>query len=136
MDKKINLLVIDDDEINTFIVEKMAIRTTHPVHVQCYNRGQKILDNLHAESKHIDVVLMDINMPQVNGWTLLNAFDGLKNVFTKNTHIYMVSATIYLADQEKIKQYPSVKDILLKPLSINKLQQIFDLFVQQKRLGS
>ncbi|MGN7786645.1 response regulator [Niabella sp. 22666] len=73
-----------------------------------------------------DIILLDIEMPVMNGWGFLNAFSSLPPEATRNTDIYIVSSSIDEVDQEKTRIYTAVKDLLIKPLSAGKLNYILN----------
>lgn len=71
-DKHIRILVIDDDE---FMLKACvhALRRIGYEHVLQANGGQAALDLLRAQTESIDVVLCDLNMPQMDGIEVLRA---------------------------------------------------------------
>ncbi len=68
------------------------------------------------------LVLVDINMPILNGWEFIEAFEAL-NLEVKND-MYMLSSSVYENDIEKAKSYKSVKGFISKPLSIDRLKEL------------
>tara|TARA_R110001592_G_scaffold140938_1_gene362103 strand:- start:8442 stop:9083 length:642 start_codon:yes stop_codon:yes gene_type:complete len=65
--KKIRLLLADDHGIIRDGIKLMLNKTPEVEIVAEANNGQEVLDYLEKKSKSIDVVLMDINMPVMNG---------------------------------------------------------------------
>lgn len=70
------------------------------------------------------LVLIDINMPVLNGWEFLEAYDKLE--IEQRVDMYMLSSSVYENDIEKAKTYKTVKGFISKPLSINRLIELFD----------
>ncbi len=75
---KFNIVIADDDEEDCLLVKK-AVSTSLPgVATSCVNNGEELIQYLYlcgTEHEHIpcpDIILLDINMPKVNG------FDALK----------------------------------------------------------
>ena len=79
LDNKRSLFIIDDDDINIFIITKIAERTGYEVTVSsCHNGKQaiEIIQDLVANNKALpDLALIDINMPIMNGWEFVEAFE-------------------------------------------------------------
>lgn len=123
---KINLLVIDDDDINIFIISKIVEKTGYDVEICAKHNGQLAIDyikDLLSENQNLpDLVLIDINMPILNGWEFIEAFEALD--LKADNDMYMLSSSVYENDIEKAKSYKSVKGFISKPLSIDRLKEL------------
>ena len=123
---KINLLVIDDDDINIFIIKKIVAKTGYNVEMVSKNNGQLAIDYLRqvaddrAQFPHL--MLIDINMPILNGWEFLDAYDGLETDLKSD--MYMLSSSVYENDIEKAKTYRTIKGFISKPLSLERLTEL------------
>ena len=127
MDNKINLLVIDDDDINIFIIKKIVEKTGYDVNMVAKANGLLAIDHLKATLGQDDfphLVLIDINMPVLNGWEFLDAYEDLN--ISKRVDMYMLSSSVYENDIEKAKTYAKVKGFISKPLSIERLIDLFN----------
>lgn len=123
---KINLLVIDDDDINIFIISKIVEKTGYDVEICAKHNGQLAIDyikELVSNNKPLpQLVLIDINMPILNGWEFIEAYEALG--LEVNNDMYMLSSSVYENDIEKAKSYKSVKGFISKPLSIDRLKEL------------
>ena len=128
MDSKIDLLVIDDDDINIFIIKKIVEKTGYNINMVAKTNGQLAIDHLNELLENNEafpqLVLIDINMPVLNGWEFLEAYDKLQ--IEQRVDMYMLSSSVYENDIEKAKTYKTVKGFISKPLSINRLIELFD----------
>lgn len=127
---KIKLLVIDDDDINIFIISKIVEKTGYNVEMSAKHNGQLALDYIKelvlSKQSLPQLVLVDINMPILNGWEFIEAYEKLSLPQTSN--IYMLSSSVYENDIEKAKGYSSVKGFISKPLSIERLKELLSAF--------
>jgi len=127
MDFKINLLVIDDDDINIFIIKKIVEKTGFAVNMVAKTNGQLAIDYLEEIAGDTEqfphLILVDINMPVLNGWEFIEAYEKM-NV-RKAVDMYMLSSSVYENDIEKAKTYKVVKGFISKPLSIDRLVELF-----------
>lgn len=134
MTSKIKLLVIDDDDINIFIIKKIVEKTGYEVDMVAKTNGQLAIDYLTTcignKEELPQLVLIDINMPVLNGWEFLEAYEKL-NIVNK-VEMYMLSSSVYENDIEKAKTYQTVKGFISKPLSIERLTELFKLIEQQQ----
>ena len=128
MISKIDLLVIDDDDINIFIIKKIVEKTGYQVNMVSKTNGQLAIDYLNElqnqQQTLPNLILIDINMPVLNGWEFLEAYEKMNT--TQKIDMYMLSSSVYENDIEKAKTYKTVKGFISKPLSINRLIELFD----------
>lgn len=131
MDTKINLLVIDDDDINIFIIKKIVEKTGYNVNMVSKANGLLAIDHLKStmgQDSFPHLILIDINMPVLNGWEFLETYEELN--ITERVDMYMLSSSVYENDIEKAKTYAKVKGFISKPLSIERLIELFRLLQQ------
>lgn len=118
--------IIDDDQVYLFAMKRMMKLSNFCKAFIIYNNGAEALNNLHAiidSDKSIpDVILLDINMPIMDGWQFLDEF--IKIECHKQITVYMVSSSIDPADIEKAKSYETVSNYIVKPISIEMLNDI------------
>lgn len=121
-------MVIDDDDINIFIISKIVEKTGYDVEICAKHNGQLAIDyikGLLSENQNLpDLVLIDINMPILNGWEFIEAFEALD--LKADNDMYMLSSSVYENDIEKAKSYKSVKGFISKPLSIDRLKELLE----------
>ncbi|MCX2453155.1 response regulator [Pedobacter sp. PLR] len=133
MTSKIKLLVIDDDDINIFIIKKIVEKTGYNVEMVAKTNGQMAVDyitmTLSLQESLPQLILIDINMPVLNGWEFLDAYGQLN--IDKKIDMYMLSSSVYENDIEKAKTYQTVKGFISKPLSIERLSELFKIVEQQ-----
>ncbi|SMC78634.1 response regulator [Pedobacter africanus] len=126
MDNRINLLVIDDDDINIFIIKKIVEKTGYNVNMVSKANGLLAIEFLKEtldQESFPQLILIDINMPVLNGWEFLDAYEELH--VTQRVDMYMLSSSVYENDIEKAKTFAKVKGFISKPLSIERLIELF-----------
>src|SRR6187402_2637508 len=126
LDHTLNLLVIDDDDINIFIIKKIVEKTGFDIQMIARNNGQQAIDYLNeniAQQKPLPkLVLIDINMPVMNGWEFIEAYEALG--IEQQVDMYILSSSVYENDIEKTKSYKAVKGFISKPLSMERLTEL------------
>jgi len=109
------ILLIEDNEGDQFL-GKFAIETVHPdIELYIASDGKEAIEILESMPADPDLILLDINMPRMNGHEFLK-------VFTKdNTRtipvVVMLTSSDQKQDKEQAFEYKCVKDYLLKPIS-------------------
>lgn len=126
LDHKLNLLVIDDDDINVFIIKKIVEKTGFDIDMVARNNGQQAIDYIKetiAQNSPLPrLVLIDINMPVMNGWEFIEAYESLG--IQQKVDMYILSSSVYENDIEKTKSYKAVKGFISKPLSMERLTEL------------
>ncbi|HRH33783.1 MAG TPA: response regulator [Catalimonadaceae bacterium] len=116
-----SLCVIDDDVIYQFAVKLNIKQLELAKNVLTFSNGElaKIFfeENLKNNEALPEVILLDINMPVMDGWDFLDWFKSAKTQISKKITIFMVSSSIDWRDIEKAKSYDEVSDYLSKPLT-------------------
>lgn len=121
--------MIDDDKIYHFILQQLLNK--NGIHVNpCFcENGLEALNLLKEkiEDDNVpDVILLDINMPIMNGWQFLEEFRKLKNRHDLKMPIYMISSSNDLTDVERAKHYQAeVSAYMVKPIDTMDLQKLF-----------
>lgn len=113
-----SFIIVDDDPAFTFAAE-MLIR--HLVPESNIQSKHSVDEALSALEQYIpDIIFVDINMPNVNGWELI---EKLKTI-CPHKKIFILSSSIDQNDIRKAQSYKIVNDFISKPLTINRLQEI------------
>ncbi len=121
------ILLVEDNEADVELTRIMLIEEPH---LRCNlivaRDGHEALDKLHSEAQKnspVSLVLLDINMPGMDGFELLeriHAEDGLQQV-----PVIMCTTSTYDKDMEKAKVL-GVTGYLTKPAELGKLKSIID----------
>ncbi|MXN89680.1 response regulator [Flavobacterium sp. Sd200] len=128
--KKINsMYVIDDDRIYHFLLKNLFKQNGIEINSTFFNNGQEAIEamKLHKDENDLpDLILLDVNMPIMNGWQFIEEYAKLKDRFSKCAIIYMISSSNDEVDINKAKGYGDiVKDYFLKPICKEDLDKIF-----------
>ncbi|MCU0451273.1 MAG: PAS domain-containing protein [Bernardetiaceae bacterium] len=116
-----NVMLVDDDPLVNLITQRLLIKYQPDVSVKFFLR--LALDLLRDFPEALpDVILLDIVMPEVNGWQFLEALETLQ----LQCDVFMLSSSINPADYQKSQTYANVRGFIHKPLNAEKMQVIFD----------
>jgi two-component system, chemotaxis family, chemotaxis protein CheY len=119
-----NILIIDDDKIYQLLC-KQIIRNAHVTrHVESCLSAEEGLDLLKRGKNLPELIFLDINMPGMNGWDFLEAFKKLDAHIRNKVKIVMLSSSVFAADKIKAGTYREVADYVVKPLTIQRTQEI------------
>jgi len=115
------VFIIDDDPIHQRIAQIMI--TKHQIFDEyiSFTEASKALEflvsNNEVEELLPDVILLDLNMPVIDGWDFLEKFDKIKSDAVKMIRIFIVSSSVDEKDISRSQSYSSVKGFISKPLT-------------------
>lgn len=123
--RKKTIWVIDDDTIYQIIVNKIIQKSEMFSEISSFKNGQEAINavnnSLNNKESFPDIILLDINMPIMDGWEFMEELQILKPSITKQIIVYIVSSSIAIEDKNKAKTYPDILGYLSKPVNINDL---------------
>ena len=130
--RPVSVLLVDDDEINNFISIKLIKKVLNNAEIMACLNGKFAIDQLMTiqetePDKMPDYILLDINMPIMNGWEFLEMYNRLNIDPARKSKIYIISSSVFSNDINKAKSYPLVKDFISKPLNVEKIKELFEM---------
>jgi len=118
--------VVDDDiiyqTIINKIIEKSGVFSSHftfPNGNEALTSLKKILED--DDTALPDIILLDINMPVMDGWEFMEEIKKIKSDIRKDIHIYIVSSSIALEDKNKSATFSNIMGYVPKPISVTEL---------------
>ena len=128
--RAIKVLLVDDDEINNFISIKLIKKAILNTEIIACLNGKFAIEELlnikrNTPADMPDYILLDINMPIMNGWEFLDEFRRLRIDNEGKCKIFIISSSVFSNDINKAKSYPEVRDFISKPLNVEKIRELF-----------
>ncbi|MDQ3394110.1 MAG: response regulator [Bacteroidota bacterium] len=126
------VLLVDDDEITHIIGKRVFKVTSFANEILTLTNGKEAIDyfdflvngNKDKKESAPDVVFLDINMPLMSGWDFLEDFTKLYYSHFPSINIFMLSSSVDPEDIERSKNYSSVKDYIVKPLTKETIEHV------------
>lgn len=120
--------IIDDDEFFSVSTKTTLKHYDFCDNILYYSEGQEAIDGLVGllvENITLpEVIFLDLNMPNRDGWSFLEEFEALPIDKIGHIQIYITSSFISPSFMEKAKKYKLVKDYLVKPLTEDAIKKI------------
>jgi CheY-like chemotaxis protein len=122
------IFIVDDDMIYQLFTQKIIENLDSTIDVQLYNDGDEALTALKkmvTEGATLpDIILLDINMPIMDGWEFMEEYVLLKSKLPRPIQIYIVSSSIAESDLKRAKLHTDIIDYVSKPIESDRLAEI------------
>ena len=120
------ILLVDDDPVFQAVARKM-IENCQLVEyiISSFRNGKEALDQLKGVTSSPDdsLVLLDLNMPVMNGWEFLEELK--KYPLLQSLKVVIVSSSPNAEDIKLSRSNEQVLDYVLKPMSMKYLSELF-----------
>ncbi len=115
------VFIIDDDPIHQRIAQIMIAKHQLYDEFVSYTEAGKALADLESNYGTLDflpdVILLDLNMPVMDGWDFLEKFEKNRSNYIKEIKVFIVSSSVDEKDISRSQTYSSVKGFISKPLN-------------------
>jgi len=112
------ILYAEDNEINQIVAEKLLVK--RGVEIENAENGKVAIEKLAAGT--YDLILMDLHMPEMNGYEATKIIRNSKDPKIKSIPIIAITASVMIEVQEEIRR-SGMNDFILKPFNPNELYQ-------------
>ena len=115
------IFIIDDDPIHQMIAKMMIDRQKIAKNIVSFLEADLALDSLRKfsgdENSLPDIILLDLNMPIMDGWDFLDEFEKIKLKLPKVIKVYIVTSSVNDKDITRAEKYSTVCGYITKPLN-------------------
>ncbi|MGV3538392.1 MAG: response regulator [Rufibacter sp.] len=135
MKKLEGILLVDDDDTNNFLNNRLLSRMQLAGKIREFRNGKQAFDYLYNISQgHYDasvpeyfkpsLILLDINMPVMDGFEFLELFHQLPEAFRKDIVLALLTTSEH--GQDTARAAMSKVAYLTKPLTAEKVQTLVE----------
>ena len=124
----IPVLLVDDSEPDRLFASIVLGRSGRPLEVREFESAADALAELATAPQPPTIILLDINMPGMDGFDFLRAFEQLPEERRRGTSVVMLSSSPLDSDRDRALSHASVKDYMVKPLSVQQARSLADRF--------
>jgi CheY-like chemotaxis protein len=128
MNIEFSFIVIDDNELDCFVTQKFLERNNKNLLIQTFQNAHRALETIRENPNRNNliptIILLDLQMPFMNGFDFVEEFERLPAEVQKNYRIIILTVLTSVgnpADIYRILTYGAVRDIVQKPLTKEKL---------------
>ncbi|WP_187262462.1 response regulator [Pontibacter beigongshangensis] len=131
MNKLNSVLLVDDDEATNFISTLVIKRAGLAEELLTARNGKEAIELIRsrgsgaADARLPELILLDINMPVMDGFGFLRAFNELDFPGKKAVVIAVLTTSLNPRDEKQVRE-AGVQDFLNKPLTGKMLEELLD----------
>lgn len=123
-------MVVDDDPTTTMLCKIIFNKFSKEPGTKLFTEPETALASIKEEYSHTNAIIstilfLDINMPAMTGWEFLEMFKEFSEDIRKQFTIYLLSSSVDERDKEKAKENPLVRGFISKPLTVDRLKELF-----------
>ncbi len=122
-----HLLLVDDDPTTNFFNRHLIGKMELFDQIHEAANGQIALEKiaeLHDKGEAPDMILLDINMPIMNGFEFLDRYTVLDDKIKSSVVVCMLTTSLAKEDLERSKEYAILDDYIDKPLYEAKMREL------------
>jgi len=128
-----SILLVEDDEATNYINQMIIRKLDCADHVHVSWNGADALDYLRHVSRQDtnrrpELILLDLNMPGLNGWEFLEEYDKLKADEKGQVVVVMLTTSLNPEDKHRADSNPSIAGFRNKPLTPDAMQEILSQY--------
>jgi CheY-like chemotaxis protein len=127
------VLIIEDDEATNFLTVRTLQKSGVVNQIVVRNDGKQALEYL-ANVGGVDkdgrpvlkpnLILLDINMPGMDGWEFLEEYKKLESTAKGDVILVMLTTSLNQDDEERAKNIKEINDFINKPLVSDKFVEL------------
>lgn len=128
MNAKCKFLIVDDNEVDQMVTRMLLKKKLAIDDVSQVSTGDEALRWLRQSDSTLAeclIILLDIQMPEMDGFQFLDAYDKMSDDVKLKTSIIMLSSTLDPRDIRRAHDHKYVKTLLSKPMPTQRLGELF-----------
>jgi DNA-binding response OmpR family regulator len=122
----LSVLLVEDDPADIFLIKEMLQGTEEELKVTVADNGQKAMDILNRSiggEKHIDLVILDLHLPKVNGFEVLSYMRSMHGL--QGIPVMAMAGPLNRNDEIRAMDM-GASGFIIKPSSHSEFQEIVD----------
>lgn len=126
--RKLERVMLIDDDVNTNFYNKILLEQSNLVEdIVIFQQAMEALAYLKNDGQNVSLILLDINMPVMNGWEFLEAYEKLDTKLKETLVVVMLTSSVNKEDHERASKIKSIKRFLSKPISPEDINDLVGL---------
>ena len=125
--RDMKVILVDDNDVDIIVNKKLIVLAGITENIVAFTGGEEFLQHLRDEPALVEpgntVVLMDIQMPGMDGFQALEAFVKEMKSLADGCLMFMLSSSIDKGDIRRAEEIPYIIKVMEKPLDVYNLRR-------------
>ncbi len=141
MKKLSGVLLIDDDDTTNFLNQRLLDRMQVTDNIRTFVNGKQAFDYLYNVSNNNyehtsreyfqpELIFLDINMPVMDGFEMLDLYERLNARFRKRIVMTVLTTSTHPQDTDNAKRYAA--EYITKPLTVEKVSTLLNKYFSKE----
>jgi CheY-like chemotaxis protein len=113
------IVIIDDSDPDLLYARIVVEQAQIADEVLTFGTAVEALEFLAASPKPVDLILLDINMPEMSGFEFLDRFEALPAPHRQTAVVVMLTSSPDPQDRSRAQTYSVVRAYVVKPLDLD-----------------
>lgn len=116
-------ILMVDDSTPDLVLHRIAFEEAgYPVDLKSYQKAADALRDIEAGTLQPDLILLDINMPGMDGWEFAEAYNQLPRSQRTGTIVMMLTTSLNPGDKSRAEQCGVIENFYNKPLTADMVE--------------
>lgn len=127
--KTLERIMLVDDDATTNLYNRIVLENAAAAEeIVEFQNGEEALQYLESGENHVDLILLDINMPIMDGWQFLEKYEELDETKKATIVVIMLTSSMSEHDKAKAKNAGMINKFINKPLTPDTINEILAVF--------
>jgi len=130
-----SVAILDDDATFQYLTKRILVDNAIAEKVQVYSNGLILLNDLARNLHNLDLLpellFLDIEMPAINGFEILDQLALLPNAIVNKVRVVLLSSNLRSAAIDKLIEKGVILDFFNKPLTKSDLHVILSIVAKE-----